>query len=53
MNILIFMIPLAIILGLLFLVGFIFAAASGQYDDLETPQLDILEENLKTERNKT
>ncbi len=51
MNILIFMIPLAIFLGLLFMVGFICAAASGQYDDLETPQLDILQEHLKTERN--
>ena len=31
------MIPMAIILGIGFVVGFIWAARSGQFDDLESP----------------
>jgi cbb3-type cytochrome oxidase maturation protein len=34
--------PLALILGLLFLVGFIWMTVSGQYDDLETPASSML-----------
>ncbi len=37
MNILIIMIPIAMLIGLAFLIAFIWAARSGQYDDIETP----------------
>lgn len=47
MNILLILIPLALLLGLFFLLGFLWAAKTGQYDDLETPAYKILlgEEN--------
>ncbi|MEQ8266993.1 MAG: cbb3-type cytochrome oxidase assembly protein CcoS [Parvibaculum sp.] len=35
MNILIFLVPAALILGLLGLAGFLWSLRSGQYDDLE------------------
>lgn len=42
MSILLFMIPLALILGLLGLAGFIWSIKSGQYDDLEGASYRIL-----------
>lgn len=35
MNILVFLVPAALILGLLGLAGFLWSLRSGQYDDLE------------------
>jgi cbb3-type cytochrome oxidase maturation protein len=35
MNILLFLIPLALALGLLGLIGFLWALKSGQYEDLD------------------
>jgi cbb3-type cytochrome oxidase maturation protein len=37
MNILFLLLPIALLLGICFLAAFIWAAKSGQYDDLETP----------------
>ncbi len=42
MNVLYFAIPIALILGAVFLALFIWATKSGQYDDLETPSYKIL-----------
>lgn len=42
MGILWILIPLALLLGLGFLVLFVWSAKSGQYDDLETPAHQIL-----------
>jgi len=37
MEIIYFLIPMALLLGLSFVGGFIWAAKKGQFDDLETP----------------
>lgn len=51
MNILYLAIPLAIVLGSFFAVGFIWAVHRGQFDDLETPGHRILfEENTNLGR---
>lgn len=42
MNILLFMIPLALVLGCLWLGAFIWSLRSGQYDDLEGAARRIL-----------
>jgi cbb3-type cytochrome oxidase maturation protein len=42
MNIIYILLPLALILGLGFLIAFIKTSAEGQYDDLETPAQRIL-----------
>lgn len=42
MTVLILLIPIALLLGALGLASFIFAARSGQFDDLETPALRAL-----------
>lgn len=51
MDILIILIPLALLLGLIFIGSFLWATQKGQYDDLETPARKILfdEENLNNE----
>jgi len=53
MNIVYFLVPAALSLGLLFLVIFIWCSKNGQYDDLETPAIRILIEepiNLKPQQ---
>jgi cbb3-type cytochrome oxidase maturation protein len=48
MEILIILIPLALLLGGFFIFSFIWSARNGQYDDLETPRFRmLLEENKK------
>lgn len=42
MNILLMMIPMSLMLGLLFVGAFIWAARSGQFDDSVTPAHRIL-----------
>jgi cbb3-type cytochrome oxidase maturation protein len=42
MEILVFLIPIALILGLIFVSFFIFTVKTGQYDDLDTPAYRIL-----------
>lgn len=48
MEIIIILIPLALILGAFFVVAFIWSAKKGQYDDLETPRFRMLLEDKKT-----
>lgn len=42
MNIIYFLVPAALLLGLAFLVAFVWVVKSDQYEDLETPALRIL-----------
>jgi cbb3-type cytochrome oxidase maturation protein len=42
MNVLIYLVPLALLLGLIGLVGFLWALKSGQYDDLDGAAMRIL-----------
>lgn len=50
MNILVLMIPMALLLGIGFVAAFLWATSKGQFDDLETPAHRILIDN---ERKKT
>ena len=56
MEIMPILIPIAIILALLFIAGFIWMTVKGQYDDLETPAMRMLLEdkklNINTDTNK-
>lgn len=47
MEILVLLIPMAIILGGLFIGAFIWSARKGQYDDLETPKFRMLLDDNK------
>jgi cbb3-type cytochrome oxidase maturation protein len=51
MNVLLFLIPLALLLGLGALVGFILAALTGQFDDLETPAHRALIDDSERKNN--
>jgi len=54
LNILYFLVPAALLLGMIFLFGFIWMVRAGQYEDLETPAIRILldDEETKKEKNK-
>ena len=45
MNILLMLIPLALMLLIVAIAAFIWAVRRGQFDDLDTPALDILRED--------
>jgi cbb3-type cytochrome oxidase maturation protein len=47
MEVLIVLLPLALLLGLIFVLAFIWSARQGQYDDLETPRFRMLLEDKK------
>lgn len=47
MNVLVFLIPVALGAGLLGLVAFLWSVRSGQYDDLEGDALRILDEDAE------
>lgn len=47
MEIIIVLLPLAILLGATFIGAFIWSARKGQYDDLETPRFRMLLEDTK------
>jgi cbb3-type cytochrome oxidase maturation protein len=51
MEIISLLIPMAIVLGALFLGGFIWMTMSGQYDDLDTPGHRMLLDNDKEDNN--
>lgn len=51
MNILFLMIPMALLLGIVFVGIFFWAASSGQLDDLETPAHRILNDNQRQTNN--
>jgi cbb3-type cytochrome oxidase maturation protein len=45
MNILLMLIPISLVLLIAAVVAFVWAVRRGQFDDLDTPALDILEDN--------
>jgi cbb3-type cytochrome oxidase maturation protein len=53
MSIVFMLIPIAMLLGMTFLLSFVFAAREGQFDDLETPPNRMLldDEPLATPRD--
>lgn len=49
MNVLIYLVPLAVLLGLVGLAAFLWSLKSGQYDDLDGAAIRILpDDDLKT-----
>ncbi len=54
MNIVYFLVPLALLLGLSFAAAFIHSAWSGQMDDLDTPPHRMLldDENISSKKGK-
>jgi cbb3-type cytochrome oxidase maturation protein len=50
MNILILLVPVAFLLGLIFLGYFLWANHTGQFDDLQTPAFKILNEDEEYEK---
>ncbi len=53
MNIIILMIPMALILGFGFLAAFFFAASQDQFADLDTPAHRILIDETEERKTKT
>lgn len=55
MDILVILIPLALLLGLVFIGSFLWAASKGQYDDLETPASKMLleDDNININSNES
>ncbi len=51
MEIILFLLPIAIILGGSFIVFFIWATKTGQYDDLDSPAKRMLFEDLNINTN--
>ncbi|MDO9182756.1 MAG: cbb3-type cytochrome oxidase assembly protein CcoS [Bacteriovorax sp.] len=53
MEVITLLLPLAILLALLFIIGFIWMTVKGQYDDLETPAMRMLidEQNINPKGN--
>ena len=45
MNVLVFLVPLALSLGLAALFGFLWSLRSGQYDDMEGASLRVLDDS--------
>lgn len=52
MNIILLMIPMALVLGVGFVTAFIWATSKGQFDDLETPAHRMLNDD-ENERKKS
>jgi cbb3-type cytochrome oxidase maturation protein len=55
MEIIVVLLPLAILLGVFFVGAFIWSAKKGQYDDLETPRFRMLldDQNIKVVNKKS
>jgi cbb3-type cytochrome oxidase maturation protein len=50
MEIIVVLLPLALLLGAFFIFAFIWATKKGQYDDLETPRFRMLLDDQKISR---
>ena len=50
MNALLLLIPLSLVLLVLAIWAFVWAVKRGQFDDLDTPALDILDDDPKPQR---
>ena len=48
MSVIMLLIPVSLAIALFFLVGFVWAVRSGQYDDTETPSMRVLAEEAQT-----
>jgi len=54
MNVLVYLVPMALLLGLTGLAAFLWSLRSGQYDDLEGAALRMLEDDdLERERQRS
>jgi cbb3-type cytochrome oxidase maturation protein len=54
MEVIYFMVPIALLLSLCGLAAFIWATKNGQYDDVQTPALRMLnDDEMTTERKHT
>ena len=51
MEVILILIPLALLLGLFFICAFIWSAKEGQYDDLETPKYRMLLDEKKISKS--
>lgn len=45
MNVLAYLVPMAVLLGLAGLIGFLWSLSSGQYDDLDGAALRVLDDS--------
>jgi cbb3-type cytochrome oxidase maturation protein len=52
MEVIVVLLPLALLLGLFFLAAFVWSAKKGQYDDLETPRFRMLLDDQKISHKK-
>lgn len=53
MNIVYFLLPLALLLGASFLIAFIYSSLRGQFDDLDTPaHRALLDDEIKIDTQK-
>lgn len=50
MNVLFFVIPIALALGLFFVISFILAIKNGQYEDLDSPSIRMLTDDPTIKR---
>jgi cbb3-type cytochrome oxidase maturation protein len=53
MEIIVVLLPLALLLGAFFIAAFIWSAKKGQYDDLETPSFRMLLDDKKISKQPT
>jgi cbb3-type cytochrome oxidase maturation protein len=51
MEVIVVLLPLALLLGAFFIFAFIWSARKGQYDDLETPRFRMLLEDQKISKS--
>lgn len=52
MEVMVVLVPLALLLGLVFIGSFVWMTMKGQYDDLETPRLRMLLDDKKSNLEK-
>jgi cbb3-type cytochrome oxidase maturation protein len=45
MNVLVYLVPMAVLLGLAGLIGFLWSLSSGQYDDLDGAAVRVLDDS--------
>ena len=53
MEVIVVLLPLALLLGAFFIFAFIWSARKGQYDDLETPRFRMLLDDQKISKSTT
>lgn len=51
MNIILFMVSMALILSSIFVFAYYWAASRGQFDDMETPALRVLKDDFVSLKN--